>query len=261
MSDLTLSLVQSTLYWEAPEKNRNHLEEKILSIDQPTDLVILPEMFNTGFSMNAKDLAEPMNGVTMEWMHRLAEKTMAVITGSIIIKEENNYFNRLIWMLPNGSYNHYDKRHLFTLAQEEKTFSAGNHQWIMPLNGWLIFPLICYDLRFPVFSRRNKTLEYDLLIYVANWPERRKKAWNQLLIARAIENQCYVAGVNRVGIDGNEINYSGNSAIIDFKGDLLSELQPNVEMCSTVTLNKPELMKFRSQYPFGNDADNFTINY
>jgi len=260
-SDLNITLIQSKLQWESPSKNRTLFEEKILSITQLTDLIILPEMFSTGFSMNASELAESMNGETMEWMHRMANKTKAVITGSIIIEENKKYFNRLIWMHPNGSFNHYDKRHLFSLAEEEKTFSAGKHQWIMSLKGWLIYPLICYDLRFPVFSRRNKSMEYDLLIYVANWPERRNRAWNQLLIARAIENQCYVAGLNRVGEDGNKISYAGDSAVIDYKGDLLSEFQPYREMTNTITLKKQELLDFRAQYPFGNDGDDFAINY
>jgi predicted amidohydrolase len=260
MSDLAITLIQSKLHWESQEKNRELFEEKIHAIETETDLIILPEMFNTGFSMNASALAEQMNGPTMEWMHKMADEKKAVVTGSLIIEEEGKYYNRLIWMLPNGSFSHYDKRHLFTLADEHKTFTCGNHQWIMPLKGWNIYPLICYDLRFPVWSRRTKKMDYDLLIYVANWPEKRNKAWNQLLLARAIENQCYVAGANRVGEDGNKINYAGESAVIDFKGDLLSKFQPYENMTQNILLEKQALQDFRTQFAFGDDADEFQIN-
>ncbi len=168
MNDLKITLVQSNLAWEEPEQNRNLFTKHIQNLREETDLIILPEMFSTGFSMNAKKLAESMNGETMEWMHRISAEKKAVITGSLIIEEDGKYYNRLIWMNPNGSYSHYDKRHLFSLAEEEKTYSRGNHQWIMPLNGWKIFPLICYDLRFPVWSRRNKTLDYVGILYGAN---------------------------------------------------------------------------------------------
>ncbi len=259
MSNLKVTVIQSDIYWEAPTKNRNKLSEKLQGINQETDLIVLPEMFNSGFSMNAKELAETMNGETLEWMHKKAAEKKAVITGSLIIEEDKKYYNRLIWMHPNGSFSHYDKRHLFSLAEEEKTYSNGNHQWIMPLKGWNIFPLICYDLRFPVWSRRNKSLDYDLLIYVANWPERRSTAWNQLLIARAIENQSYVAGVNRVGEDGKNIVYKGESALIDYKGDLLSSFKPYEENHETISLNKESLLDFREQYAFWKDADDFKL--
>ncbi|MBP6334472.1 MAG: amidohydrolase [Bacteroidia bacterium] len=260
MDNLNITLIQSNLYWEAPKKNREMFQEKILSVEKPGDIILLPEMFNTGFSMNPEKLAETMNGETMEWMTRMSGKTNAVITGSLIISEENKYYNRLIWMHPNGSYSHYDKRHLFSLAGEDKVFAAGQHQWIMPIKGWNVFPLICYDLRFPVWSRRNPQLDYDLIIYVANWPDVRIRAWNHLLIARAIENQSYVAGVNRVGNDGNEFSHSGNSCVIDYKGEILSSFEINKEQHETITLNKDELADFRKQLPFSSDADRFEIS-
>ena len=259
MQNLKITLVQSNLAWENPKQNRNLLAVQIQNINQETDLIVLPEMFNSGFSMNAKELAETMNGETMEWMHKNAAAKNAVVTGSLIIEEDKKYYNRLIWMHPNGSFSHYDKRHLFSLAEEEKTYDSGKHQWIMPLKGWNIFPLICYDLRFPVWSRRNKSLDYDLLIYVANWPERRSKAWNHLLIARAIENQSYVAGINRVGEDGKNIVYKGESALIDYKGDLLSSFKPYEENHETISLNKESLLEFRKQYAFWKDADDFKM--
>lgn len=259
MNDLKVTLIQSDLYWESPEKNLDQFKRKLLGIEDESDLIVLPEMFNTGFSMNAEKLSEQMSGKTMEWMHQMAEQKKAVITGSLIINEDEKYFNRLIWMNPNGSYSHYDKKHLFSLAKEDKTFHAGNHQWIMPLKGWKIFPLICYDLRFPVWSRRHKKLDYDVLLYVANWPEKRNKAWSQLLIARAIENQSYVVGVNRVGEDGTKMNHAGESVVLDFKGELLSSFASQKEQIQTIRLNKQNLLDFRNQFPFTADGDVFTI--
>ena len=259
MSNLNVTLIQSNLHWETPDANRKMFEEKILNINQDTDLIVLPEMFSTGFSMNAKTLSETMKGDTMHWMQQMAEARKAVITGSVIIEEDNKYYNRLIWMHPNGSFSHYDKRHLFSLAEEEKTYTKGNHQWIMPLKGWNIYPLICYDLRFPVWSRRNKSLDYDLLLYVANWPERRSKAWNQLLIARAIENQSYVIGVNRTGEDGTKTTYAGQSVALDYTGEMLSSFRPYEEKTETIILKKDELVEFRKQFAFGDDGDDFEI--
>ncbi|TAH41794.1 MAG: amidohydrolase [Bacteroidetes bacterium] len=259
-TELKITMVQPNLFWESPKKNREFFSNYFRSIVTETDLIILPEMFSTGFSMNAAKLAEDMGGETMEWMHKNAAEKKAVITGSLIIKEDNKYYNRLIWMNPNGSFSHYDKRHLFSLAEEEKTYSRGNHQWIMPLNGWKIFPLICYDLRFPVWSRRTKSLEYDVLLYVANWPEKRNLAWNQLLVARAIENQSYVIGVNRVGEDENKIIYKGESAAIDYKGELISTFKPYEEKHETILLNKRSLVEFREQFSFAKDGDDFTLS-
>ena len=258
MSDLKITLIQTDLFWEDKESNLSMLEGKILSVREETDLIILPEMFSTGFSMNAASMAENMDGNSVRWMKDLTVKKNCVITGSLIIKEGNNYFNRLIWMRPDG-FEYYDKRHLFSYAGEEKIYSKGENKIIVTLKGWRILPLVCYDLRFPVWSRRNKKSDYDLLIYVANWPERRIHAWKQLLVARAIENQSYVAGVNRTGNDGNEINHSGESAIIDFKGENISKVNANDNFISTQTLSKDTLEIFRKQFAFFQDGDEFEI--
>jgi predicted amidohydrolase len=209
--------------------------------------------------MNAENCAEEMNGETLHWLKERAKEKNCVITGSIIIHENGNFYNRLIWMRPDGTFEHYDKRHLFGLADEEKTYSPGTKKIIVEINGWKICPLICYDLRFPVWSRRTKKEDYDLLLYVANWPDRRVQAWRQLLIARAIENQCYVAGVNRIGNDGNAVHHSGYSAAIDFKGDQLSKTEPGKESVETISINKDSLLEFREKFPFAADADEFRI--
>lgn len=244
--------------------------EKISAIKEETDLIILPEMFSTGFTMNAKACAEEMNGKTFEWLQLKAKEKKCVITGSIIIHEKSpsplergwgEAFNRLIWMNPDGTFQLYNKRHLFTLAEEQLTYISGNKKIITEIKGWKICPLICYDLRFPVWSRRTKQEDYDLLIYVANWPERRIHAWQQLLVARAIENQSYVAGVNRVGNDGNTIYHSGHSAVIDFKGEQLSKTKPDTETVETISLSKQSLIDFRKHFPFADDADVFKIEY
>jgi omega-amidase len=257
---LKVTMIQTALHWENIDANLQMFSEKISALKETGDIIVLPEMFSTGFSMNASALAETMDGSAVSWMKRTAAEKKCVITGSLIIKENNKYYNRLFWMMPDGTYDVYDKRHLFALAHEEKTYTAGNKKLIVEYKGWKIHPLICYDLRFPVWSRRTKTHDYDLLIYVANWPERRVTAWSQLLIARAIENQCYVVGVNRVGNDGNNVYHSGDSAIINFKGEAMSMASPNEPLCETVALSKSELDAFRKQLPFIEDADTFTIH-
>jgi omega-amidase len=259
MKDLTITIIQSELYWENVDANLDKLSKKISSIKESTDLIILPEMFSTGFTMNAKSCAEEMNGKTIDWLHSKAKEKNCVITGSVIISEQGKFYNRLIWMKPDGAFLTYDKRHLFRLADEHKTYSPGNKKIIPEINGWKICPLICYDLRFPVWSRRTKKEDYDLLLYVANWPDRRIHAWRQLLAARAIENQCYVAGVNRIGNDGNEIHHSGYSAVIDFKGDQMSKTNPNEESVETISLHKESLIDFRKHFPFADDADEFSL--
>jgi omega-amidase len=269
MQDLKISIVQSELHWENMDKNLESFSKKISAIEETTDLIILPEMFSTGFTMNAKSNAEEINGKTMEWMKSKSREKNCVITGSIIIRDkapsslekarDEVFYNRLIWMKPDGTYLSYNKRHLFQLADEHQTYTSGNKKIIAEINGWKICPLICYDLRFPVWSRRTKTEDYDLLIYVANWPDKRIQAWKQLLIARAIENQCYVAGVNRIGTDGNNIHHSGYSAVIDFKGETLSKTQPNEEFTETISLNKDTLLEFRKHFAFSDDADEFSI--
>ena len=214
MSSLTITIIQSDLHWEDKAANLAMFEKKINGIKEKTEIVLLPEMFSTGFSMNAKALAETMDGETVAWMKKIAAEKKIILTGSIIAEENEKYFNRLVWMLPNGEFGFYDKRHLFAFAEEDKYYSAGNKRLITSVKGWKINLLVCYDLRFPVWARQTNEAEYDLLIYVANWPERRIYAWKTLSQARAIENQCYVAAVNRVGKDGNDIYYSGESMII-----------------------------------------------
>lgn len=237
------------------------LEQKIAAIEQKTELVILPEMFNTGFSMRPEALAENMEGESVAWMKRVSRENSIVLTGSLMIEEAGNYYNRLVWMLPNGQYGHYDKRHLFAFGEEDKHYTAGNKRLIASVKGWKINLQVCYDLRFPVWARqqnRDTTSEYDLLIYVANWPERRSHAWKTLLCARAIENQCYVAGVNRVGNDGNNVYHSGNSLVIDPLGQVLYHMADDEDV-NTITLQKEMLDEVRTKFPFWKDADSFNI--
>ena len=261
MQDLRVTLIQSSLYWEDKEKNLYHFENKIKDISVETDLIVLPEMFNTGFSMEPEKLHEEMNAETMHWMSKIALEKSCVVTGSLIIKDDEKYFNRLIWMKPDGKFETYDKRHLFSLAKEERKFDGGQERLIVELNGWRIYPQICYDLRFPVWSRNlyneeTGVCDYDCLLYIANWPEKRRYAWKQLLIARAIENQAYVIGVNRVGKDGNEIQHSGDTAFVDFTGEIIW-IEEYSEEVKTVTLIAEELTKFRRFFQFYKDADNF----
>lgn len=263
MSTLTLTGIQASLFWENPLANRNMLEEKINSIDGKTELVILPETFSTGFSMKPALLAEKMEGETMQWMRRISSGKKIILTGSVIIEEEGSYFNRMIWMQPDGNYGAYDKRHLFAYAGENREFSPGKKRVIAQVKGWKINLQICYDLRFPVWSRqaprRDTHPEYDVLIYIANWPERRNHAWKTLLQARAIENQCFVVGVNRVGNDGNGIYHSGDSMVIDPMGEILFT-KSHEEAVFTLTLQKDKLDKIRTQFPFWKDRDFFTLH-
>jgi len=259
MVDLKITFIQSNLHWENIDKNLEMFSQKISSINEKTDLIILPEMFSTGFTMNAKSYAEEMNGKTVEWMRSKAKEKNCVVTGSVIINDGGKFYNRLIWMKPDGTFLLYDKHHLFPLAEEQKAYSAGNKKIITEINGWKICPLVCFDLRFPVWSRRRKSENYDLLIYSANWPDRRIHAWKQLLIARAIENQSYVAGVNRIGNDGNGVEHSGYSVVIDFKGEQISTTKPSEEKTETVSLNMQSLLDFRKTFPFAEDADEFIL--
>jgi omega-amidase len=258
MQDLKITLIQSDLHWKSAQANLAMFEEKIWKIEEPTDLIILPEMFNTGFTMDAKEVAEPMNYQTFKWMKQMAAQTKAVVTGSLIIREGDKYYNRLIWMEPEGSFSIYDKRHLFRMAEEHQVFTAGDKKMIKEIKGWKICPLICYDLRFPVWSR-NVNNAYDLLIYVANWPQARSVAWNTLLRARAMENLSYAVGVNRIGNDGNGIYYSGDSAFIGPKGEEIF-LAYDKELIHTQTLNYKDLQSFREKFPANLDADGFIIN-
>ena len=238
------------------------LEEKIAGIQEKTQVVILPEMFSTGFSMKPEQLAEIMDGETITWMKKIALDKKIILTGSVIIEENGNYFNRSIWMLPNGQYGYYNKRHLFAFAEEDKHYTGGTERFIASVNGWKINLLVCYDLRFPVWARQqfdeDKNFEYDALIYVANWPERRSHAWKTLLQARAIENQCYVIGVNRVGDDGNGIYHSGDSMVIDPLGAVLYHKKDDEDIF-TITLKKEDLQQVREKFQFWRDADEFKI--
>lgn len=268
MSSLTLTLLQTALAWEDKATNLAMLEQKIRAITDKTEIVILPEMFSTGFSMRPEALAETMQGTTVAWMKRVAQEKRVILTGSVIIEEEGHYYNRLIWMLPNGTLGYYDKRHLFGYGGEQEQYTGGNKRLIASVKGWRINLQVCYDLRFPVWARQQSQPseqegggpEYDLLIYVANWPEKRSLAWKTLLQARAIENQCFVAGVNRVGNDGNEIYHSGDSMVIDPLGEILYHQQHD-EAVFTVTLQKEKLEEVRSRFPFWKDGDAFAITH
>lgn len=250
-------------------------QEKIMSITDRTSLVILPEMFSTGFSMKPEVLGEPMDGAAVQWMKKVAAEKKVILTGSLIIEEAGNYYNRLIWMLPNGQYGIYNKRHRFAYAGEDQHYAAGNRRLIASVNGWKINLQVCYDLRFPVWARQqsnppdnlsalpphasqHSSLEYDVLVFVANWPERRNHAWKTLLQARAIENQCYVIGLNRVGNDGNNIYHSGDSMIIDPLGEVLYH-KAHAEDIYTHALSRERLEEVRSKFPFWKDADAFRI--
>jgi omega-amidase len=259
MPSLTVTTIQTNLHWEDKKANLNMLRKKIEGIQHKTEMVILPEMFNTGFSMNPENLAENMNGETMQWVQKIAAEKKIIITGSIIIREENNYYNRLIWMLPNSEYGYYDKRHLFAYGKEHTKYTPGNKRLIASVKGWKINLQVCYDLRFPVWCRQASPGEYDLLVFVANWPQQRIYAWKSLLIARAIENQCYVVGVNRVGNDGNNIYHDGNSMIVDPLGEVIYNKE-NEEDIFTYTLQKENLNHVRERFPFWKDADSFNIN-
>ena len=267
---LTITTIQTVLHWEDKKRNLEMLGDKIAGIREHTEIVVLPEMFSTGFSMQPALLAETMDGETVQWMKRIAARKKVILTGSMIVKEDvagsPRYYNRLIWMLPNGQYGVYDKRHRFAYAGEDAEFSAGTKRLIASVKGWKINLLVCYDLRFPVWARQrssgkegnNSSPEYDLLIYVANWPDRRVHAWKTLLQARAIENQCYVVGVNRVGDDGNNIHYSGESMIVDSMGEVLYTKKEDEDIF-TITLTKEHLHAVREKLPFWKDADRFQI--
>lgn len=255
MKPLTISAVQFDIFWEQPEKNRSYLESQIQSL-KTSQIIVFPEMFSTGFSMNTQ-LAEQMDGSTFQWMQEMAKKYKKILVGSIIIQENENYYNRLICMLPNGQYSTYDKRHLFSYASEDKYFTAGNKRLIISVNGWSICLQICYDLRFPVWARQAHE-PYDILINIANWPEKRIHAWKTLLQARAIENQTYVIGVNRVGRDSQDIYYSGNSCILDPLGNALMEEEKN-EAILTHTFLREDLEQIRAKFPFLEDRDQFII--
>ncbi len=254
---LKITTIQTHLFWEDIQKNLINFELKIKNIDQSTDVIVLPEMFTTGFSMNPGKFAESMDGKIMNWMKRMALDRDALILGSTIINDENKYVNRLLAVFPDGKVDYYDKRHLFAMAGEHEEYTAGEKRLIINYKGWRINPLICYDLRFPVWSRNLG--DYDVQIYVANWPEKRSFHWNILLQARAIENQSYVVGVNRIGEDGNGYAHSGDTCVFDPLGVRISFTNPNEDKIETVILNKGVLEKVRKSLPFMQDGDKFTI--
>ena len=257
MNELSVGIIQSELHWENPEANREMMEAKIINLASGSDLIVLPEMFTTGFSMNAPTLAEEREGTTLEWMRSLAGELNTAITGSIIVKEEQKFYNRLYFVFPDGSYDWYDKKHTFTLAGEHRTYTAGNEKLIIDFHGWKICPLICYDLRFPVWARNTE--DYDLLIYVANWPKKRISAWDALLRARAIENMSYCIGVNRIGLDGNNHEYIGHSAVYNVLGDLISNSDNETEFSETVVLSKEHIQSTRKKLQFLEDRDTFNL--
>ncbi len=257
-NQLKITIIQADIVWEKKEDNLNSFSEKLNQITEPTDIIVLPEMFTTGFSMKTKKLAEDWNGKTIEWLKQKAKEKDSVIVCSLIFSENKKFYNRLVWMNPDGSYQYYDKRHLFRMANEQKYYTAGNTKLIVEFKAWKICPLICYDLRFPVWCRNQN--DYDVLIYIANWPEKRIYTWKTLLLARAIENQAYVIAVNRVGKDGNGIIYSGDSAVINPKGYIISKTLPYEESVETLALSKDELNNLRQAYPVKLDADEFEMN-
>jgi len=255
---MKITLLQSNLIWENKEANIDAFEKQIQAIKEDTDLIILPEMFTTGFSMQPELWAENHLGSTLSKMQEWASDTNAAILGSFIVKVDQKYYNRAYFVSPDQTFQFYDKRHLFRMAKEDKHYSSGEKHLIIDYKGWKILPLICYDLRFPVWSRN--TMNYDLLIYIANWPERRSLPWKTLLKARAIENLSFVAGVNRIGKDGNGVEHSGDSALIDFKGEEISNIKPHTQQSETIEINQTELIQFRKKFPAHIDADNFTID-
>lgn len=253
---MKIALIQAPLVWENPEENRKYFEDKINSIQEEIDLVVLPEMFSTGFTMHPENVAETMKGKTIALLKSLAKGKNIAITGSLIIRENGKFYNRLVFVFPSGEIRNYDKRHLFSLAGEEKVYASGTEKLIVEYKGWKICPLVCYDLRFPVFSRNVE--EYDLLIYVANWPEERIQAWDILLKARAVENICYTIGINRIGEDGNNHPYSGHSQVVDFLGNYIFEPQLSEEIF-IVDLDKNKMLKTRQKLGFLNDKDSFSL--
>jgi predicted amidohydrolase len=255
-ANLRVTMIQADLAWQDPSTNRRELAAHFRGLAGHTDLIVLPEMFTTGFSMDAAALAEPMDGPTIGWLREESAAVGCAITGSLIVKEGGRHYNRLVWATPDGGLAYYDKRHLFRMAREDEHYAAGNRRLTVELKGWRICPLVCYDLRFPVWSRNRG--DYDVLLYVANWPSRRRTAWSALLRARAIENVCYVVGVNRVGKDGNGASYAGDSVALDFLGNVLGGDRGG-DFVETVVFDRESLATFRRDFPVHLDADDFTL--
>ncbi len=261
--DLKIAWLQADLIWEDAQANRNCFEKKIQLIERDCDLIVLPETFNTGFPVDPKIFAESIDGETLNWMQQMAQQTGAVITGSLLIESNGNFSNSLIWMRPDGSFERYDKRHVFSMGGEHEKIRAGAEQLTVELKGWKIRPMVCYDLRFPVWSKnrllKNREFEYDFGIYVANWPAVRSYPWKQLLIARAIENMVYLLGVNRVGTDGPGNNYSGDSMLIDYKGKVIGLADEGKEQGFSQVISLKQLKSFREKFNVGLDWDEFEI--
>ena len=254
---LRITLAQVDLEWENPLQNRLNLETQIRQLKGRSDLVVLPETFTTGFSMCSSDLAESMDGSTVKWLINLSRTTQLAIGGSLLIKDNGLYYNRFVFVTPDSEISFYDKRHLFSIGGESNCFTSGNRRLVVNYLGWRIAPYVCYDIRFPVWCRNlNDT---DLMIFSANWPASRSDVWKILLKARAIENQVYVAGVNRVGIDGNDVSYIGESQLINSRGEVLQEIGSSSTGFFTYEISKKELIGFREKFPVSNDADRFSI--
>ena len=254
---MKVAIIQTSLHWENSEVNRNHFTNKIKLIQEHVDLIVLPEMFTTGFTMNPNRVAETMEDKTVSWMKFIAGESQSAICGSVVIEENGNFYNRLLFVFPSGEIKQYDKRHLFTLSGEDSVYSNGTERLIIECKGYKICPLICYDLRFPVYSRN--TDDYDLLLYVANWPKARTNAWDILLKARAVENMCFVIGVNRIGTDENGHDYTGHSQAVDFLGNYILEPQQD-EGVFIVEFDRKEMLDTRNKLPFLNDRDTFTVS-
>lgn len=255
--ELNLAIVQTALAWENPKKNRDHFEQLIATASETVDLLVLPEMFSSGFTMHPERVAETMQGPSIVWMQEMARLKNIALCGSLVIQENQHFYNRLIFAQPTGELSYYDKRHTFTLAGEDKVYTAGSKKLIIEYKGWRICPLICYDLRFPVWARNTEN--YDLLIYVANWPVQRIKAWDSLLRARAIENMAFCTGVNRVGLDANNYEYNGHSAVYNVLGDCLVMAKDKSEELLEVQLTKAHINHYRKKLQFLEDRDEFTI--
>jgi omega-amidase len=261
MNNLRISLIQAATLWHDAPGNRDLFASLCLPLQGQTDLVVLPEAFTSGFTNETLTNAETMDGPTLDWMRALASRVQAVVTGSVVMREGDRFFNRLLWVRPDGSVAHYDKRHLFRMANEHQRYAGGDKRLIVELNGWRICPMVCYDLRFPVWIRNHSVpnrFDYDLLLFVANWPAPRRQPWRTLLRARAIENLCYVAGVNRVGSDGNGLHYAGDSALIDQVGETIVELGTQTQVI-TSTLSAEALSAHRQRFPAWMDADQFDL--
>lgn len=258
MDQLSVALVQSSLYWENPIANLAMFEEKCSLLGNAVDVIVLPEMFSTGFSMNPVTVAENEGLLTTRWMKQMASRYQALVIGSFPVKEGNKFYNRLLAVKPDGSVERYDKRHLFRMGGEAEAYEKGSDRLIVEWKGWKICPLICYDLRFPVWSRNKNDNRYDVLIYVANWPEKRAYTWETLLKARAIENQCYTVGVNRLGIDGNGVAHAGGSLAVDYYGKIVNDLKDE-DAIKLATFSKSALEHYRDKFPAYLDADSFLL--